>query len=257
MNKHYLIIALLTFTILSACNRKTIGTSSNVSVKDFKVTPVDFDYLTTSSKIKFDNGDKSFGATANFRIKKDSIIWVSITPGLGIEVARALITRDSVKYMNRMDKEYDQYSFQDLSNMLNFDMSFDLLQSVLLGDIPLGVRPEDEVSKKGNYFVVTQEDKNLLIENFVGTQSGKLERVAIVEQGKGKAKKQQNTLNLSYADFQEVGHQRVPFKSDVSLDYERSGQKKRTEVNIQHKRASFEDEVLRFPFSIPDKYVQH
>lgn len=257
MSKHYVIITFLTLVVFSACSKKTIGTSSDATVKDFEIDHVDFDYLTTSSKIKFDNGDKSFGATANIRVKKDSIIWVSITPGFGIEVARALITRDSVKYMNRLDKAYDQYSFQELSRMLNFDMSFDLLQSVLLGNIPLGVRPEDRISRKGNFFIVTQEDENLMIENFVGAQSGKLERVAIVEQGKESGKKQQNTLNLSYADFQDIDAQRIPFKSDVSLNYQRSGEKKRTEVNIQHKKASFGDEALRFPFSIPDKYEQH
>lgn len=257
MSKHYLIIIFLTLVIFSACSRKTVGTSSNTAVKDFKINNVDFNYLTTSSKIKFDNGDKNFGATANIRVKKDSIIWVSITPGFGIEVARALITQDSVKYMNRLDKEYDQYSFEELSRMFNFEMSFDLLQAVLLGNIPLGVRPEDKISRKGNFFIVTQEDDSLLIENFVGTQSGKLERVAIVEQERKSNSKQQNTLNLNYADFQHIGAQRIPFKSDVSLDYQRSGQKKRTEVNIQHKKASFEDEALRFPFSIPDKYVRH
>lgn len=257
MSRPYMAIIFCVLVFLASCSRKNISTKSDVPAEDFAVENIDFDYFTTSSKIKFDDGTKSFGATANIRIKKDSVIWISITPGFGIEVARALITQDSVMYMNRLDKEYEQYSFRELSQRLNFDMSFGLLQAVLLGNIPLEINPNDKIAKKGNFFVVTQENNNLFIENFIGAQSRKLERVAILEQGKKSRISKQNALHLSYTDFQQVdGTRQVPFKSDVSLNYQQAGQKKRTEVNIQHKKANFGDEALRFPFAIPDKYVR-
>ncbi|MBK8414658.1 MAG: DUF4292 domain-containing protein [Bacteroidetes bacterium] len=36
----------------------------------------------------------------NLRIKTDSLTWISKSPLLGIEVARVMITRDSVKFMD-------------------------------------------------------------------------------------------------------------------------------------------------------------
>ncbi len=37
---------------------------------------------------------------------RDSAVWVSVIPALGIEMARALLTPDSLKLM---DKLHDQY----------------------------------------------------------------------------------------------------------------------------------------------------
>lgn len=44
--------------------------------------------------------------SGQIRIHKDSLIWISISPALGIEMARVLISNDSVKYMNRIDNTY-------------------------------------------------------------------------------------------------------------------------------------------------------
>lgn len=257
MNKYYWLLFIFLTFLLSACGKKAVGIKSTPTLKEFKVDNVDFEYLTTSSKIKFSNDDKKMSATANIRMKKDSIIWISITPGFGIEAARGLITRDSLVFINRLNKEYSAYNFQDLSKEFNFDINFDLVQSVLLGNMLLEVSPEDKIKKEPEYFVVRQEDGALFIENFVDAQTMKLERVAIVEKEKedefGK-KTKNNTLNLSYSDFQMLEEKMLPFENMVSLDYQRRGQKKRTEINIQHKKASFTDEVLRFPFSIPEKY---
>jgi len=37
----------------------------------------------------------------NLVVKKDSIIWISITPIMGIEIFRIIITQDSVKFVNK------------------------------------------------------------------------------------------------------------------------------------------------------------
>ena len=40
--------------------------------------------------------------TINIRMKSDSIIWISISPLLGIEVARVVATQDSIKFLDRL-----------------------------------------------------------------------------------------------------------------------------------------------------------
>ncbi len=258
MNRHtrlFFVILLL----FSACSKKVVSTSDTAAeMKEFKVNNLDFNYLTANSKIKFSDGKKNMSASANIRMKKDSIIWISVTPGLGIEAARGLITRDSVLFINRLNREYTAYSFQDLSRQFNFDITFDLIQAALLGNMLQDVGPKDKIKKESNYFVVRQEDGAVFIENFIGTRSQKLERVAIVEKESKKGqgmKNKKNTLNLSYDDFQSLEQEQVlPFDNMVSLDYYSNGQKKRTQININHKKASFADESLRFPFSIPRKY---
>lgn len=259
MNKYFFTLSISIFFLFSACSRKVATTKSSPNLKEFEVKNVNFDYLTTSSKIKFSNEDKNFSASANIRIKKDSVIWISVTPGFGIEVARGLITPDSLVFIDRLNKEYTAYNFKELSKKFNFDIDFNLVQAMLIGNMFKEVEPEDKVERELHYFVVRQEEGPLFIENFIGAQTLKLERVAIVEKestGGFGTKVKYNTLNLSYSDFQALEEKIIPFGNLVSLDYHRNGQKKRTEINIQHKKASFENEALRFPFSIPEKYAR-
>lgn len=57
-------------------------------------------------KIDYQGRDASDHATAYIRIKKDSLIWISLTGALGIEGFRLLINKDSVRMMNKLDKNY-------------------------------------------------------------------------------------------------------------------------------------------------------
>ncbi|WPP49420.1 DUF4292 domain-containing protein [Catalinimonas niigatensis] len=260
MNKNTLILFFCFGIFFSACSKKTLNFKDAEIADEFAVNDLEFEYLTTNSKIRFSNDEKNLSATANIRLKKDSIIWVSITPGFGIEAARGIITQDSLIFINRMNKEYSAYDFEQLSREFNFSIDFDLLQSVLLGDMPLEPGDQDLVKKESNYYVVKQEKGAITINNFVDARSLKLERVAMQDRSKeevfGKSRTRNNTLTLRYNDFQMLNEQVFPFENLVSLDYQRNGKKRRTEIDIQHKKASITDEVLRFPFSVPEKYVQ-
>src|SRR5690606_21447957 len=80
---------------------------------------------------------------AHVRAVRDSAVWLSITPALGIEVARALVTRDSVKLL---DKLHDSYWLGDTAQaQARFGMQpgLKLLQEALLG-LPIGLDPEEK-----------------------------------------------------------------------------------------------------------------
>jgi hypothetical protein len=59
-----------------------------------------FNTLAVKSKAVLSINDKSNDVNMNFRIKNNEVIWVSVTAIAGLEVARALITPDSVKILN-------------------------------------------------------------------------------------------------------------------------------------------------------------
>ncbi|MFP4091725.1 MAG: DUF4292 domain-containing protein [Cyclobacteriaceae bacterium] len=246
--------------LFSSCSKKTLSFKDAEVADEFALNTVDFEYLSTSSKIRFSDQGSNLNATANIRLKKDSIIWVSVTPGFGIEAARGIITQDSLIFLNRLDKEYSAYNFKELSEKFNFNINFELLQSILLGNMPVAPEEDDLIRKESNYFVVQQEMEDISIRNYVGVRSLKLERVSILdrspEEVMGKTRLRNNTLLLNYDDFQMLEDQIFPFENMVSLAYQRNGQKQKTEINIEHKKASITDEALRFPFSVPDKYVR-
>lgn len=240
--------------IVAACGRKSVGVTGNPNTplpSELQIQNADFNYFTSSSKVKFSNNSQSISATANIRIKKDSIIWISLTPGLGIEAARGIITQDSLKFVNRLNQEYATYDFKELSKKLNFDINYHLLQSVLLGDMPRPLAPGDQVKKQDIYFIIAQKEGKARINNFIDARLMKVERVDVTESNHNQ---RNNTLNLQYQDFQRLSDQLFPFKNIISLQYQSKGQRQKTQINIQHKKANLVDETLRFPFSIPSKY---
>lgn len=67
-------------------------------------------------------------------IRKDSAMLVSIHYLLGLQVAKILITKDSVKFVDYIKKTYFTGDFNYINELLNADLDFDLLQAVLFGN---------------------------------------------------------------------------------------------------------------------------
>ena len=177
MNKFFVAsILILCCIIFSDCQRKhlkQIATSAQVKKKKRKTytntQKADFRYLTTKSKIEFTDGLVQFTANATIRVAKDSVIWVSVSPALGVEVLRCLITKDSVFVINKFQKEYYIYSHKQLTEKLKFDINFNLVQSVFLGNPPYAEVEEDS-SNSGldtSYTIIKQKRKNIYADNFI------------------------------------------------------------------------------------------
>ena len=50
--------------------------------------------------------DNEVSLGISIRVRKDSLIWASVTAPFGIELFRAVLTKDSVYYINRTSKTY-------------------------------------------------------------------------------------------------------------------------------------------------------
>lgn len=92
-------------------------------------------YKTFQSKTKmhYEAGEQKQNFNANFRLEKNTKIWASIS-GFGIEVARAIITPDSVKAIDRFNKRYYLYSYKDLQKLINMEVDFKILQDIIVGN---------------------------------------------------------------------------------------------------------------------------
>lgn len=137
--------ALLIFIIcligLSACknkekaSRKTLeGKKAEYLLSQLDINEFHFNTFSTKSEFTLLQEGKKTKFKATIRLKKDSILWMSITPALGIEMARVLITQDSVKMINRLDKTYFIGDFNFINTKFNVDLSFDDIQAVMLGN---------------------------------------------------------------------------------------------------------------------------
>lgn len=87
--------------------------------------------LNAKAKIYAENADVSVEASANLVWLRDSALWINIKK-LGIEAARALITRDSVIVLNRLDNTYTAREIGALQRQYSLPEGFPLLQNLLL-----------------------------------------------------------------------------------------------------------------------------
>ncbi|MGM9512294.1 DUF4292 domain-containing protein [Larkinella sp. GY13] len=230
----------------------TIATAPVVSSVDPKATvdQVDFAYLTAKSKVSFKSKDQDINnANVNLRIDKDSLIWLSVS-GVGVEVARALITKDSVVIMDRIHREYSVYDYASLSQRFNFNLTFGLIQSLLIGNLPLPQEPAQRVKNEKDYLLLRQREGKVMVDNYIGEENRKLKKLLVVEQPT------KNSLTLDYEDFTVLNNFLFPYTSLVTVDYKskNDGQPYQTVLRIRHNKVELTDKNPGFPFSIPPKY---
>ena len=242
MNK-LLICAFVCCIFLTSCNRK-IGAVFTKRDRLEVINP-EFKYLTSKAKFKFEDKGKKVSATANFRISKDSIIWISIS-GFGIEAARVFIDTSHVKVLDRLNKKYYDYTFKELSDEYNFDFNFKMVQSVLLGNLIEPYRNQ-RYEKLENYFVYEDVQGDYNFQNFIGDRSLKLEKVNVLDEGTN------NTISVNYTDFISVGSQIFPNEISAVIDYA-STDKPNTEINILYNKMEIESAPLKFPYAVSTKY---
>ncbi|MBX2972289.1 MAG: DUF4292 domain-containing protein [Flavobacteriales bacterium] len=113
-------------------------------------------------EIKLPDERKSF--KAQIRSVRDSAAWVSVVPALGIEVARILLTPDSMKLM---DKVHDQYFVGDTGTAkvkFGLQPSLPLFQQALLGR-PIGLDPREKYrsERDDGHYVLTSKEKRRFV----------------------------------------------------------------------------------------------
>ncbi|GAB3024156.1 DUF4292 domain-containing protein [Spirosoma pulveris] len=216
------------------------------------VAEIDFRYLTAKSKISFKGQQQDIdNANVSIRVRKDSLIWVSVSK-LGIEAVRGMITRDSITIVDKIHHEYSVYDFPTLSKRFNFNLSFDLLQALIVGNLPLPKRPAQKIKNERDYLLLRQSEGKVLVENYIGEQDRKLKKLMVTEQPT------KNTLRLDYEDFTSLNNFLFPYTSLVTVDYKSKsdGQFYQTLLRIKHNKVELVDKAPGFPFTIPSNYTR-
>lgn len=235
--------------LISSCNRNLFGPAIESANSNLKVQEFDFDYLKAKAKFRYSDGKDDLKATANIRVKNDSLIWMSISATLGIEAARIMISQDSMVVMDRLNKQYKVLQYRDLTDKYNFNIDYDLLQSVLLGNLSNPIEGEDKVSKEPSYFLVLQDRGDVKMENYINLETMNLERAKWLDTPTS------NTLTINYTDFQLINEFAFPYENQIVLKYKGTGNSsKNTQINIDYNRAEVSDKKEKFPFNIPQKY---
>lgn len=249
MNKFQILILIILLSGFISCKRESIGIESE-DLSNFKVEELEFDYFDARSKIRYTEGDKQVNGNARIRIRKDSVIWFSVSPSVGLEVTRALITPDTIWILNRMDKEFYIFNYKEISRYFNFDIDFQLIQSIVLGNLPKPLTATSRVAKDTKYFMVKQDDERYNIESYINLDSRKVETVMINEVPTN------NKLMLNYTEFSALQEFIFAYNCLVNLTYKTNSGPLVTSVNLHYNKAEISDKPLKFPFNVPNKYEE-
>ena len=255
MNKAALLLAGLA---LASCHRAvstksgslTAATAEPVKVvtpAGVKATNTSFQYLNGRGKVHFKAKDSEQSANFNLRIKRDSAIWLSGSL-LGIEGVRALLTSDSVRVVNRLQKTYFAGDYAYLSQMLNVPVSYKQMQDILLGDYqaaPKGALPV--VKTEGDNQAVTYPVAPLILEQLVSLATGRLQQLKVSESGA------QRSLTVAYSEFQKPTGADLPFAFTSQVVGQQGGTES-TSATLNYQKVEVGSGRLDFPFSIPKGY---
>lgn len=169
---YFYLFSVLLVLVVSSCsstrNMKKGVSIGNLSETEYMKELINrspsWDALTAKMSLAVDlNGKGPTKVSGSLRMKRDEVIQISITPFLGIEVARAEISPEGVLVMDRMNKRYVQVSFGELKNLAKADLDFHTLQALFLNELFLPGK-KNLTARDVSAFVVCPESENAVIE---------------------------------------------------------------------------------------------
>ncbi len=217
---------------------------------EFKIDEIDFKYFKAKSKVFYKSPKESHNVTVNFRIKKDSIIWVAITHPLAGEVIRVRMSRDSVEILDNFNKTYTVLDYKSLSEQFNFELTYDIMQSLIVGNQPL--KKKGKTTKGPNYLLLRQDEGKVTVDNYIG-DNHKLKKLMLTQQPTN------NKMTMDFEDFEALNSYLFPNSSLITVDYQNEQDKKyyQTILQLKYTKVELLDEPLEFPFKIPEKYTKN
>lgn len=225
-----------------------------------KKSEIHFSDLSAKFSAEYTNDKKTTSFSGQIRIKHDSLIWISISPLLGIEMMRVVLTNDSVKYLNRISSTYFLRDFNYMNRLLNKALDFDMVQAFLLGNdfsfyengkFRAGVENSlyklstAERHKLKKYLRQNDTIDNIPIQHiWLDPANFKISQVVIKE-----IEKDNRKFEANYSEFEDVNGQLFPTKLSFAIE---TGESK-VSINVSYSKIVI-DQHQNFPFRIPENY---
>ena len=144
-NRLFIVLFALLLTASSCASRKkTVAPAP----------PQSFEWLTANLSIQAEgNGVAYNDLSGQLRMRKDSLVWVSVTATMGVEVLRAKISNDSIWILNRLEKTYLAEHVDSLDQQIGplFGLRLPFAQFVLLDNIE-GIPPVENQTVGWNQY---------------------------------------------------------------------------------------------------------
>lgn len=191
-------------------------------------------------------------ASGQIRVKKDKTIWISVSV-LGLEAGRIMLTQDSIHFMNRWQREYFMADYNRLSATLEIPLSYDLVQSVLLGtDLKEEKAKNKSMNRTGSFVEIHYQQREIkakapLIDQKLYVSK---ENFRLVENHM-EIPNTTRRLHVTYDQWRYLKPQ-IPFPMHLHVVLHLPDE---TNIDVVFKNID-RVETLSFPFQIPKNYTQ-
>ena len=207
----------------------------------------DFTTLASRVQVNYDDGKSSQRVNANIRMKKDEVIWVTASV-LGITVAKALLTPDSVSVYESISKRYFEGDYSLISEWLGVDIDFQQAQDLLLGQTTVELKPNAlHKSISDNKYILepNKHDASYKQSLAIYPSNFKVANHTIEKFG------QRRIFTLDYGEYQKIEESYYP----LDINFQNIDNDKILRLHL-HVRKVDVNPNLSFPYRVPSGYKQ-
>lgn len=237
-------LAVLMLVILSwGCAQKVSPIFGKEEMESFAPRITEYGYLEAKAKLVLEeNSGKITRGTLQLRAKKDSLIWFSVSPGLGVEAVRGLLSQEKIQIVNRMGTEDINLSYGEFERRFGIKLSLGLVQNILWGDPPYPASYEDRLVRVGKKFELTQVRNQVRYFSKVDTRHGKVSELSSISiPGKG-------SLLASFPEYQNLEAQAFPVEALFKVAFETPEVAQNFRIYITWSSLNPKADPLTFPF---------
>src|SRR5258708_26398932 len=202
-----------------------------------------FTTFSGKARTKLDINGSSNDVTLNIRIQKGQKIWVSVTAIAGIEVARALITPDSLFVINKLQSLYLRKPFSYIYRFTSKQVDYSSLEAILVGNaIPQLLNNGTKLQDDSGRTILSGNLQELIYKLIVGPDM-RVSHTELANETEGQSLAVDNTA------FIQAANRVLPSQINMAS----AVKSKKIQMNMHYIKVDF-DLPLEYPFSIPSSY---
>lgn len=215
-----------------------------VSTESILAKQTHYKTFTAKAKTSLSLSGKNHDVTLNVRNKKGEIIWISATYIAGIEVARLMITPDSVKLMNRISSEYIAKPFSFINSYTVPEIDFESLEAIFIGNpLEFTLDKSSKITKQDNAYLVEGKKGKLEYQNTYSKQL-KPQTVQLKNQ------ELRQNLKLEYNKYTVINSKIVPLQLLINSVINTQN----INLTIEYQNPQF-DVSQDYPFNVPKRFT--
>jgi hypothetical protein len=212
-------------------------------MEEFQPVETQYDYLSAKAKIVIEEeSGKITRGTLNLRAKKDSVLWFTMSPGMGMEAIRGFFTKDRIQVRDNVGQDDINLTYAEFEKLYGLKLSLELFQNVLWAEIPFPFDYQDRLLRVGKKFELTQVRNNVRYFTKVETSHGKVSELV------SNSLDDRGSVLASFPKFQEVFSQPFPVEVVFKLAYQLPEGGQNTIIYLEWTSIDPNASALSFPF---------